>query len=429
MRILLQKIQLFACAILVLVTLAATANADAVSEMNRVATQSSAANVPARGATQTTRIVAMSQIAIHDALNAIDPRYESYAYSTPGDPSASPVAAVAAAAFNVLRFENPTTLAMLTAEYNALLATVPDGPAKDAGIAIGEASALAIRTARVDDGSAAVCPTYVPGTLPGDWRPTPNGFLPFLTPCWGTVKPFTMRSGDRFRPPSRPYFKLSSSHYTRDYLEVKEFGSATSTSRDSDQSEAARFWYPGPVWFTWGRIGTMVGVQQGGLDLWESGRMYALLGVTNADSLISIWDAKRFYAFWRPVTAIREADTDGNPATEQDATWSSYMVTPNYPDNSSGHSGIDAGSAEILQRFFETDEFNPVSLATTLPPNPPLTRTFTSFSGAAIDGAESRIWGGIHFRQACVDGLQQGTAVGRQVFNHFFRPLEEKRGK
>jgi hypothetical protein len=234
-----------------------------------------------------------------------------------------------------------------------------------------------------------------------------------------------MKSGDRFRPPSRPYFKLSSSHYTRDFLEVKEYGSASSTSRTTDQSEAARFWYPGPVWFTWGRIGMMVGIDRGGLDLWESGRMYALLGVTNADSLISIWDAKRFYTFWRPVTAIREADTDGNRDTEQDATWSSYMVTPPYPDNSSGHSSIDGGSAEILQRFFETDEINPVSLATTLPPNAPLTRTFTSFSGAATDGAESRIWGGIHFRQACVDGLGQGTAVARQVFNHYFRPLED----
>ena len=156
--------------------------------------------------------------------------------------------------------------------------------------------------------------------------------------------------------------------------------------------------------------------------------MYALLGTSQADSLISIWDAKRYYAFWRPVTAIREADTDGNPATEQDATWSSYMVTPNYPDNSSGHSSIDAASAEILIRVFETDEAS-FSLATTLPPNPPLTRSFTSFSGAAIDGAESRIWGGIHFRQACTDGLQQGSAVARQVFNHFFRPLEGEKGK
>jgi len=424
MKTLKTKLRRLTYSLLLLVAIVATAKADAVSEMNRVATQSSTA--AGRQATQTTRIVAMTQIAIHDALNAIDARYESYAYTGPGDPSASPVAAVAADGYNVLRFENPTTLVMLTAEYNALLATVPAGPAKDAGIALGEASAMAIRALRANDGSQAVCPAYVPGTLPGDWRPTPAGFLPFVTPCWGAVTPFTMKSGDRFRPPSRPYFKLSNPHYTRDFQEVKEYGSATSTSRSTDQSEAARFWYPGPVWFTWARMGTMVGVDRGGLDLWESGRMLALLSTANADSLISIWDAKRFYTFWRPVTAIREADTDGNPATDQDVTWSSFMVTPPYPDNSSGHSSIDASSAEILQRFFDTDEINPVSLTTTLPPNPPLTRTFTSFSGAAIDGAESRIWGGIHFRQACVDGLQQGHNVGRQVFNHYFRPLEGK---
>jgi hypothetical protein len=418
MKIHTTKIRFLAYSFLLLTTLVSTASADAVSEMNRVANQTSGANVPPRAATQTTRIVAMTQIAIHDALNAIDPRYE---------PSASPVAAIAAAAFNVLRFENPTTIATLTAEYNALLATVPDGPAKTAGIAIGEASASAIRAERANDGSGAACPAYVPGTLPGDWRPTPAGFLAFSTPCWGAVTPFAMKSGDRFRPPSRPYFKLDNALYTRDFLEVKEYGGATSTSRTTDQSEAARFWYTGPVFLTWGRIAGMIGTQRG-FDLWESGRMYALLGTSQADSLISIWDAKRYYAFWRPVTAIREADTDDNPETEQDATWSSYMVTPNYPDNSSGHSSIDASSAEILIRVFETDEAN-FSLATTLPPNPPLTRSFTSFSGAALDGAESRIWGGIHFRQACIDGLQQGSAVARQVFNHHFRPLDETGGK
>ena len=426
MKTLTRKIRVLTYSLLLLATLVGTTYADAVQEMNRVANQTSAANVPARGAPQTTRILAMTHIAIHDALNAIDARYESYAYATPGDPSASPVAAIAAAAYNVLRFENPTTLATLTAEYNAMLATVPDGPAKTAGIAIGEASAAAIRAARANDGSATPCPAYVPGTLPGQWRPTPNGFLPFANACWGSVTPFALRSGDRFRPPSQPYFKLTSALYTRDYLEVKEFGGATSTSRTTDQSEAARFWYPG-VQLTWGRIGNIIGTERG-IDLWQSARMFALLGTAEADAAIVVWDSKLAYPLWRPVSAIREADTDGNPATEQDATWSSYMVTPPYPDYSSGHSGQDGASAEVLIRFFETDDIN-VSLATTLPPNAPLTRSFTSFSGAAVDGAESRIWGGIHFRQACVDGLSQGKAVGRQVFNHYFRPLEEKRGK
>ena len=153
--------------------------------------------------------------------------------------------------------------------------------------------------------------------------------------------------------------------------------------------------------------------------------MYALLGTAQADAAIVVWDSKLAYPLWRPVTAIRLADTDDNPKTDQDATWSSYMITPPYPDYSSGHSGQDGASSEILIRFFETDEIN-VTLTTTLAPNPPVTRSFTSFSGAAVDGAESRIWGGIHFRQACVDGLSQGRAVARQVFNHYFRPLDAK---
>lgn len=421
-----KRITLLTYSLFLLAALATSAFADAVSEMNRVANQTSLSNVPPRTATQTTRIVAMTQIAIHDALNSIDRRYETYAYSEAGDANASPVAAIAAAAFNVLRYENPSMLATLTAEYNALLATVHDGPEKDAGIAIGEASAAAIRARRANDGSADPCPTYVPGILPGDWRPTPTGFLPFSTPCWGAVEPFAIKGGDRFRPPSRGYFRLNSVQYTRDFEEVKEYGGAESTSRSTDQSESARFWYPA-TFLTWGRIAGIIGAERN-LDHWESGRMYALLGTSQADTMISIWDAKRYYAFWRPVTAIREADTDGNRSTTQDTTWSSYMVTPNYPDNSSGHSGIDAASAEILIRVFDTDEAR-FSLATTLPPNGPLTRSFKSFSGAAIDGAESRIWGGIHFRQACIDGLKQGSAVARQVINHHFRrvnQLEEK---
>jgi hypothetical protein len=425
MKSLLTKMQLLLCSLAILSTLAGTASADAVSEMNRVANQSSGANVPARGAPQTTRILAMTHIAIHDAVNAIDPRYESYAFFGPADPSASPVAAIASAAFNVLRFENPTTVATLTMEYNALLATVPDGPAKTAGIAVGEASAAAIRAARANDGSAAPCPAYVPGTGPGDWRPTPPANLPFANPCWGSVTPFALKAGDRFRPPERPYFRLTSPLYTRDYIEVKEYGGATSTSRTTDQSDAAKFWYPS-VMFTFGRMANLVGIAKGGLDLWESARMYALLGTAQADAAIVVWDSKLEYPLWRPVTAIREADTDDNPQTEPDATWTSYMVTPPYPDYSSGHSGQDGASSEVLIRFFDTDTID-VTLTTTLSPNPPVTRSFKSFSGAAVDGAESRIWGGLHFRQACVDGLQQGRAVGRQVFNHFFRPLDAKK--
>jgi hypothetical protein len=383
--------------------------------------QTSAGNVPVRVPQQSTRIAAMTHIAIHDALNAIDPRYEQYAYTGSGDVGADPVAAIAAAAYNVLRFENPTQAANLLTAYNNMLATVPDGPAKTAGISIGELAAAAIRAMRTNDGSATAACAYVPGTGPGEWRPAPPAFAPFALACWGAVTPFTMKSGDRWRPASQPYFKLTGSTYTREFNEVKEFGSVGSTSRTTDQSESARFWYPNPP-LTWGRIAGMVAAQRN-LNLWESARLYALLSTAQADGLIASMDSKLAYPFWRPVTAVREADTDGNPDTEADPAWISYMVTPPYPDFTTAHAAVDGAAAEVLVRFFETDTAS-FSLTTTLPPNAPVTRSFTSFTGAAVDGAESRIWGGIHFRSACVDGLWQGRGVGRQAFNHFFRPVE-----
>lgn len=400
-----------------------TAYADDVSDWNTLVYQTSAGNVPGRVPQQSTRIAAMTHIAIHDALNAIDPRYEQYAYTGSGYGAADPRAAIAAAAYNVLRFENPAQAAVLLTAYNNILASIPDGPAEDLGIAVGEQAAAAIRALRSNDGSATAACSYVPGTGPGEWRPAPPAFAPFALACWGAVTPFTMKRGDRWRPASQPYFKLTHSTYTREFNEVKEYGSVASTSRTNDQSESARFWYPNPP-LTWGRIAGIVAAQQS-LDLWDSARLYALLSSAQADALIASQDSKRAYPFWRPVTAVREADTDGNPNTEADPAWTSYMVTPPYPDFTSAHAAVDGAAAEVFVRFFETDTAS-FSLSTTLPPNAPVTRSFTSFTGAAVDGAESRIWGGIHFRSACVDGLWQGRGIGRQAFNHHFTPVESK---
>lgn len=404
--------------------MAGFARADAIVDWNAVIHQTNALNVPGRPPTAGTRIFAMTHIAIHDALNAIDPRYEYYAYAGPGDPNASAAAAVAAAAYNVLRLENPNLPGapntVLFIAYTNALAAIPDGPEKTAGIAIGEAAAAAIRALRADDGSADPCPPWINGTQPGEWRPTGSGN--FVTPCWGDVAPFTMNAGDRWRVPTRPALSLTNALYTRDFLEVKEYGGTASTSRTTDQSEAARFWYPNPP-LTWHRIADLVGMQRG-VDLWENARLYALMSTAEADALIAVWDSKRAFPFWRPVTAINEAEHDGNPATEDDDSWTSYMVTPPYPDYNSGHAGVDGSSAEVLARFFGTDSAG-FSLSTTLGAGPPVMRTFTSFSGAAKDGADSRIWGGIHFRTACEDSLKQGHRIGRQAFNHYLRPLDE----
>ena len=407
----------------VIAAFAATASADAVSDWAILAYTSSSANVPARPVPAQPRIAAMTQIAIHDALNAIEHRYAQYRFHGSA-PNAAALAAIAAAGYNVLRYENPTTeLTTQLALYNAQLALVPNGPAKDAGIAVGTAAAAAIRAARSNDGIlTAQCP-YTAGTAPGEWRPLPG--QTFLLACLGDVTPFTMRSGDQWRVPTRPYFKLTGKTYTREFEEVRIYGAANNGCttpgqtgcRSTDQTAAATFWNAVPVPQTWARIAVMV-ANQNSLDLWESGRLFAVLGAAEADAAIAVWDSKRALPFWRPIAAIREADTDDNPATEVDLTWTSLLATPPYPDYNSGHSGLDGAAAEVLRRFFETDE---ASFSLT---QAGITRSFTSFSGAANDAINSRIWGGIHFRTPCEDGLQMGTNIGRQAFNHYFVPFE-----
>lgn len=409
----------------VIATLVVTASADAVSDWAILAYTSSSANAPARPVPAQPRIAAMTQIAIHDALNAIDHRYAQYRFHG-SDPNASALAAIAAAGYNVLRYENPTTeFTTQLALYNAQLALVPNGPAKDAGVALGTAAAAAIRAARASDGIlTAQCP-YTAGTAPGEWRPLPG--QTFTLPCLGDVTPFTMRSGDQWRVPTRPYFTLTSKTYTREFEEVRIYGKndneCTTPSqtgcRSEDQSDAAVFWAAVPVPQVWTRIAASVATQNS-LDLWESGRLFAVLSAAEADAAIAVWDSKRALPFWRPIGAIREANTDGNPSTQVDPTWSPLLATPPYPDYNSGHSGLDGAAADVLRRFFETDD---ASFSLT---QGGITRSFTSFYGASRDAADSRIWGGIHFRSACEDALQMGNNIGRQAFNHYFRPLEEQ---
>jgi hypothetical protein len=402
-----------------------SASADAVSDWAILAYTSSSANMPARPVPAQPRIAAMTQIAIHDALNAIDHRYEQYAF-VGSDADAAAIAAIAAAGYNVLRFENPTTeLTTQLALYNAQLALVPDGPAKDAGIALGTAAAAAIRAARSNDGIlTAQCP-YTAGTAPGEWRPLPG--QTFTLPCLGDVTPFTMRSGDQWRVPTRPYFTLTSKTYALEFEEVRIVGKDNNECttpgqtgcRSEDQSDAAIFWAAVPIPQTWTRAAASVATQHN-LDLWESGRLFALLSVAEADAAIAVWDSKRALPFWRPIAAIREADTDDNPSTQVDPTWTSLLGTPPYPDYNSGHSGLDGAAADVLRRFFETDDasFTLTQLG--------IVRSFTSFREASVEAANSRIWGGIHFRSACEDALMMGNNIGRQAFNHYFRPLKDQ---
>jgi PAP2 superfamily len=391
-----------------------TARADAVTEWNEIAT-SAAAAVGLTGPRHT-RIFAMSHAAIQDALNAIDRRYTPYALDMQADPNASPEAAVAAAAYDVLVHEIPTQQFFFDMKYAASLATIPNGAPKTNGIAIGQAAAAAILALRSGDGSTAPMP-YTPGTGPGVWIPTPPAFLSANVPGWGNVTPFVLRSGSQFRPDVPEYFNLMSEEYTRDFNEVKRIGDVNSSIRTAEQSEIAKFWYEGSG-LGWNRIARIVSTQQG-LDLWENARLFGLLNFAMADGFIAGFETKYLYNFWRPVTAIRAADTDGNSDTLADPVWTSFLVTPNIPDYTSTHSVLSGAAAEVLARFFGDDA---ISFSTTSgAPFPGITRSFDRFSQAAQEVGDSRVYAGIHFRTACEDGLKQGRKVGRFAFLHYLR--------
>ena len=364
--------------------------------------------------------VAMAHAAMHDALNAIDRRYEPYVYDAVAPRGASPEAAVAAAAHDVLIARIPNQKAALDAALDAALAAITDGRAKANGVATGRAAAAAILAQRADDGSDVVS-LYKPGEGPGVWRPTPPGFAEAIGVGFGEVRPFTMTGARQFELPRPAYFNLRGAEYAADYNEVKSLGGADSKTRTAEQSEIARFWYePSPGVHI--RLARDMAVKRN-LNLWDSARLFALLHLATADCLIAGFGAKYRYNFWRPVTAIRNGAKDGNPQTAADPTWNSYLETPSHPDYLSLHALLCAAWAEILARFFGTDRFS--FTMTSAKPYPGITRSFKSFSQSAQEAADSRIYSGVHFRSSCRDGLVIGRKIGAHVFEKFLRPTSD----
>ena len=402
---------------------ASTTRADSVTDWNVIALNNAA--LSGRNPVQQARVFAMAHAAIHDALNAIDRRYQPYVLDVQADPGSDAAAAVSAAAHDVLVHEFPTRQAALDAAYSASLSVIANGSAKSNGISIGQLAAAAIINGRSADGSSIVV-AYTPGTGLGVWQPTPPAFVPALEPGWGSVTPFTLTSGSQFRPDAPPLFNLTGERYTDDFNEVKAIGSAASVTRTAEQSQIAMFWYePSPT--GWNRIARIVSAQRG-LDAWENARLFALLNFAMGDGLIAGFDAKYTYNFWRPVTAIRVADVDGNNQTIGDPGWTSFLVNPPMPDYPSTHSVLGAAASEVLTRFFDDDDDGDISFTTTSgPPFPGITRSFTSFIEAAQENADSRVYAGIHFRTTCTDGVKLGRKVGRFAFQHYLKPAKKNR--
>ena len=422
---------------LIVITSRAPARADEVTDWNVIAVD--VLTLAGQNAIVMTRGLAMAHLATHDALNAIDRRYEPYVFDRRAESGAAPEAAVAAAMRDALvgalaGFGTPEQQAKakerVEAAYAAAVAKIAEGRAKQDGIAVGQAAAAAMLTLRQPDGATAKV-AYTPGTQPGQWRPHPNpvpanppipdaalapGNWPAMLPQWGHMMPFTMRAPWQFRLPPPP--ALTSELYTRDYNEVKRLGGKQSAVRTAEQSEIARYWYePSPP--GWNRIGRVIAAKRG-LDRWEHARLFGLLNAVMADAYIAGADTRYLYNFWRPVTAIRAGDADGNNATAGDPTWETFMNTPPLPDYPSTHSVCGGAVATVMSRFFGTDQMS--FTMTSGPPFPGITRSFKNFSQAQEENGDSRVYSGIHFRNSTVAGITQGEQIGRQAFAQYLQP-------
>jgi len=377
-----------------------------------------------------TRALAMTHVAMFDAVNGIERGYEPYAVDRKAPPGASPEAAAAMAAYTVLLDVFPQRSAELRAALEASLSSGSFSAARHKGVAWGRYCGRKIVALRAHDGAAEFVP-YTPTDEPGRWRPTPPAFAPALLPQWPYVRPFAMRRGDQFRPAPPP--ALTDAAFTSAFTEVKEIGSASSATRSADQTLIAYFWEDGSGTATppghWQMIARDL-VAGTDADLTARARLFALLSIVQADAAIASWDAKYAYDHVRPYTAIVEdAAVDGNPDTVEDAAWTSLIPTPPFPAYTSGHSTFSGGSARLLALFFGTDE---IEFSSTSPdpqrwPDilPGVVRSFTRLSDAAAEAGQSRIYGGIHWQYDNQAGLAAGSALADRVFGRYLRPLPD----
>jgi PAP2 superfamily len=408
--------------VLFVLAIAAPARADTVTDWDQIAAaalQSPGTATPpgaGQGAPSIAHL-AMVHAAVYDAVNAIDGGHEPYVSSPAAEPWYSQDAAVAAAARHVLvngRLGIPAArLTSINAAYQAAIDAIAPGPAKAGGIATGEAAAVALLAARAGDGRFPGPSgfTFTVGTLPGEWRPTSGVNDPF---AWlKDVTPFVLRDPDLFR--GRAPHGLRTRAYAADFNEVKAVGSVGSAVRTPDQTAAAQYWGLTNATATISSILRSVANGQGG-TLADHARLLARAYTNGADALIVTWRDKARYSFWRPVTAIQEAASDGNPATEADPAWMSLISNPPYPEHPSGLATLGCAVVDTMQHSYGRDA---ATFSGTTPGN--VTRTFTSFSAVCADIVDARVWSGIHFRFADEEAAKIGRRVAHWGNRHAFR--------
>jgi len=358
------------------------------------------------------RVIAMVQVAMFDAVNSIDRKYRPYLVQLPATAGTSQEAAAAAAAGTVLAGINAPGQPDVKPALERYLAAIPDGPAKSEGIKLGEVVAARILEARANDGANAP-DTYRPRTAPGVYVPT----VPTLSPQWSSVKPFVMTSVSQFRPAAP--IALSSAEWAANYNEMKDFGALASAKRSARQTEDARFWLTtdGRVYYP--VIRKIAEAKE--LSVVDCARLYALTAVARADAFVAVFDAKYHYEFWRPVTAIRNGDIDGNAATERDPAWQPLGPTPMHPEYPCAHCIVSASLAGVVQTVFGTADIPEVSI--TSPTGGGVTHRFTNLRVFTDEVALARIYAGFHWRFSTEVGRDMGYRIGEYTVKNVMQPV------
>jgi hypothetical protein len=396
------------------------ARADPVLEWNAIAVQTMAGQNPfAQG-----RFAAITQLAVFEAVNAITRDYRPYLGAVEAPPGASPEAAAVAAAHGVLTAYFPAQAASLAAARDASLASIPAGPARDLGVAVGAAAAAALVAARANDGSAPAAFHLPTSADPGVWQLTPScpaagGVLLH----WRNVAPFGIKAARQFR--SDPPPPLGSRVYARDFEEVKEVGGMDSAARPRGRADVARFYNAASAVTVWNSTLRQVAALRGRSLAWNA-RAFALLNIAISDALVAVMETKYRYLFWRPETAIRDAADDGNASTDPDVAFVPYIASPCFPSYGSAHAAASHAARRVAEALFGDDC---VSVTLENPAVPGVVLAYDSFEEITDDVDDARVYGGIHFRFDQRAGGRQGRRIGDYVVRHQLRRVGREPGR
>ena len=359
------------------------------------------------------RTITILHVAMFDAVNSIEPRYKPYKVQLPASPDTSKEAAAAAAAAAVLIKLVPDAGSDIQSTLTSYLATLPDGEAKSKGIELGQEVAMRILEARANDGASAL-DAYRPKTKPGVYIPTPIT----VGSQFPNVTPFALTSPSQFRPKPPP--PLKSEQWARDYNEIKDLGEKNSTKRTARQTEDARFWLlVGPR--STQPLPRQVAIARN-MNVLDSARFMALVTVAAMDAVIAVFDAKYKYEFWRPITAIRNGDIDGNPATERVATWQPIDATPMHPEYPCAHCITSSAIATVIEAVLGTDKIPEVALTSAFAPG--VTHRFTYLRAYTEEVANARIYAGFHYRSSTIVGREMGQNIGDWVVKSVMQPAQ-----